>query len=53
MIKAITRTIFNRLENLKFKFKSSGEEIKSTKVPGAIKQYGLPFTIITTRPSNK
>ena len=53
IIKAITRIILNKFANWYFMFWSSGEDMKSTKVPGAINEYGLPLTKITTLPSNK
>ena len=45
--------ILKKFANTGFKFVSSGEDIKSIKVPGIISTYGFPLTITTTLPSNK
>ena len=48
---AIIRINFNKFEYLNFKLISSGEDKKSIKTAGIIKEYGLPFTNTTTLPS--
>lgn len=54
-VKNIDRILINfrKFAKIGFKLSSSGDAMKSVKVAGSIKTYGLPFIMIQTLPLNK